>query len=77
LEWSSIDELAWKLDDYSLKPLVLPHHCSVDSEDIGHQEYALIVTGNVFGWVVNYAALKTLQWVTSFYTPTVIKPFIF
>jgi cation-transporting P-type ATPase 13A2 len=72
-----MDEPAWKLDDYSLKPSVPPPHCGVDSEDIEHQDYALVVTGDVFRWIINHAALETLQRVTSFYTPAVIKPFIF
>ncbi|KAL1672462.1 hypothetical protein EV122DRAFT_271611 [Schizophyllum commune] len=60
LEWSSMDDMSWKLDSYSLKPLPpLPHH-AVDP-DAGAQDFALVVTGDVFRWMITYAPLETLQ----------------
>lgn len=63
LEWSCMDDLSWKLDDYSLKPLTPPPHHTVASEadEIDYQDYALVVTGDVFRWMINHAALETLQ----------------
>ncbi|KAI0940528.1 hypothetical protein AcW1_003699 [Taiwanofungus camphoratus] len=61
LEWSSMDEQAWKLDDYSLKPLAPPAHHLVDSNEIDYQDYTLAVTGDVFRWMINHAPLETLQ----------------
>lgn len=65
-----MDDPSWKLDPYSLKPLTpLPHH-TVESDEINYQDYSLVVTGDVFRWMINYAPLETLQRVgllTSFY----------
>ncbi|KAK7005604.1 cation-transporting ATPase [Favolaschia claudopus] len=57
LEWSCMDEFAWKLDMYTLKPLTPPQH----SSEIDYQDYALVVTGDVFRWLINHAPLETLQ----------------
>ena len=56
-----MDDPAWKLDDYSLKPLTPPSHHSVDADMVDYQDYALVVTGDVFRWMVNNAPLETLQ----------------
>ncbi|EGO26058.1 Ca-transporting ATPase [Serpula lacrymans var. lacrymans S7.9] len=61
LEWSCMDDVSWKLDDYSLKPLTPPPHHTVESEEIQYQDYALVVTGDVFRWMINHAPLETLQ----------------
>ena len=61
LEWSSMDEPSWKLDDYSLKPLPPPANRLVDSEELESQDYTLAVTGDVFRWVINHAPLETMQ----------------
>ncbi|KAG8936983.1 hypothetical protein FRC02_009120 [Tulasnella sp. 418] len=61
LEWSSVDDESLKLDDYSLKPLALPVEHVADSIDALYQDYALVVTGDVFRWMVNHAPLETLQ----------------
>jgi cation-transporting ATPase 13A3/4/5 len=50
-----MDDPAWRLDDYSLKP-----H-SVDTDMVDHQDYALVVTGDVFRWMINNAPFETLQ----------------
>ncbi|KIJ67879.1 hypothetical protein HYDPIDRAFT_83436 [Hydnomerulius pinastri MD-312] len=60
LEWSCMDDFSWKLDTYSLKPLPPPHH-TVSEDEIDYQDYALVVTGDVFRWMINYAPLETLQ----------------
>ncbi|TRM69338.1 hypothetical protein BD626DRAFT_390522 [Schizophyllum amplum] len=60
LEWSSMDDVARKLDSYSLKPLAPPPHHAVDADE-GTQDFALVVTGDVFRWMISYAPLETLQ----------------
>ena len=67
LEWFCMDEPAWKLDDYSLKPLTPPAHRTVESEDVDHHDYALVVTGDVFRWMINHAPLETVQRVSEHY----------
>ncbi|KAF9529431.1 P-type ATPase [Crepidotus variabilis] len=59
LEWSSMDDPDWKLDSYSLKPVAPPHH-TIEG-DINFVDYALVVTGDVFRWMLNHAPLETLQ----------------
>ncbi|KAF9263238.1 hypothetical protein L218DRAFT_959259 [Marasmius fiardii PR-910] len=61
LEWSSMDEPSWKLDSYSLKPLLAPPHYTVDEDDLGYHDYSLVISGDVFRWMVNYAPLETMQ----------------
>ncbi|KAL0956491.1 hypothetical protein HGRIS_002636 [Hohenbuehelia grisea] len=59
LDWACMDDLHWKLDDYSLKPLTPPpHHAAGDDE---YQDYSLVVSGDVFRWMINHAPLETLQ----------------
>ncbi|KAF8210382.1 hypothetical protein K438DRAFT_1809584 [Mycena galopus ATCC 62051] len=60
LQWSCMDEFAWKLDMYTLKPLTPPQH-TVDGDEIAYQDYSLVVTGDVFRWLINHAPLETLQ----------------
>ncbi|KAJ6499197.1 hypothetical protein C8R45DRAFT_981502 [Mycena sanguinolenta] len=60
LEWSCMDEFAWKLDMYTLKPLTPPQH-TVDGDEIDYHDYSLVVTGDVFRWLINHAPLETLQ----------------
>ncbi|KAJ7251534.1 Ca-transporting ATPase [Mycena haematopus] len=45
LEWSSLDA---------------PQH-TVDGDEIDYQDYSLVVTGDVFRWLINHAPLETLQ----------------
>ncbi|EMD37542.1 hypothetical protein CERSUDRAFT_114181 [Gelatoporia subvermispora B] len=61
LEWSGMDEHAWKLDDYSLRPLVPPAHHVVEVDEDEVHDYALAITGDVFRWMINHAPLETLQ----------------
>ncbi|KAG6903012.1 hypothetical protein C0995_007445 [Termitomyces sp. Mi166 len=61
LEWSCTDDLSWKLDSYSLKPFTPPPHHTVEGDEINYQDYSLVVTGDVFRWMINYAPLETLQ----------------
>lgn len=61
LEWSCMDEFSWKLDHYSLKPLTPPPHHTVEADEISYQDYSLVITGDVFRWMVNYAPLEILQ----------------
>lgn len=66
LEWSCTDEPGWKLDDYSLKPLTPPAHRTVETDYVDYQDYALVITGDVFRWMINQAPLETLQRVRHF-----------
>jgi cation-transporting ATPase 13A3/4/5 len=68
VEWLCMDEVAWKLDTYTLKPLTPPHH-TVDADEIDYQDYSLVVTGDVFRWLINYAPLETLQRVSALLPP--------
>ncbi|KAI8975910.1 Ca-transporting ATPase [Trametes punicea] len=61
LEWSSMEEPTWKLDDYSLKPLPPPAHHLVESDEVESQDYTLAVTGDIFRWIMNHAPLETMQ----------------
>lgn len=56
-----MDEPTWTLDDYSLKPLTPPSYRGTDPEELSNQDYALVLTGDVFRWMINYAPLETLQ----------------
>jgi cation-transporting P-type ATPase 13A2 len=56
-----MDDVAWKLDSYSLKPLTPPPHHTVEADELHPQDYSLIVTGDVFRWMINNAPLETLQ----------------
>lgn len=60
VEWSCLDEFAWKLDVFTLKPLAPPHH-TVDTDEMDYHDYSLVVTGDVFRWLINHAPLETLQ----------------
>lgn len=61
LEWTCMDDHLWKLDSYSLKPLAPPPHHTVEANEINYQDCSLVVTGDVFRWMINYAAMETLQ----------------
>jgi len=56
-----MDDPLWRLDSYSLKPLASPHHHTVEAEELNYQDYSLVITGDVFRWMLNYAPLETLQ----------------
>jgi hypothetical protein len=60
-----MDDDSLKLDDYTLKPLPPPAHHLVDSTEILYQDYAIVITGDIFRWMVNHAPLETLQRVGS------------
>ncbi|KAF9227264.1 hypothetical protein BS17DRAFT_775209 [Gyrodon lividus] len=61
LEWSCMDDFSWKLDDYSLKPSTPPPHHAIAEDEVDYQDYTLVVTGDVFRWMINYAPPETLQ----------------
>ncbi|KAI0656621.1 P-type ATPase [Cubamyces menziesii] len=61
LEWSSMEEPTWKLDDYSLKPLPAPAQRLIEVEELESHDYTLAVTGDVFRWIMNHAPLETMQ----------------
>ncbi len=49
----------WILDDYSLKPTEpLPHHTVESANELSYHDYALVVTGDVFRWMINYAPFE-------------------
>ncbi|VDB96191.1 unnamed protein product [Peniophora sp. CBMAI 1063] len=61
LRWSCMDDPSWELDPYSLKPLGLPSHHAMESDLLDAGDYAIAVTGDVFRWMMDNAALETLQ----------------
>ncbi|KAI0633895.1 Ca-transporting ATPase [Trametes polyzona] len=61
LEWSSMEEPTWKLDDYSLKPLPPPAQRLIEVEELESHDYTLAVSGDVFRWIMNHAPLETMQ----------------
>lgn len=65
LGWASVDDESLKLDDYSLKPLPPPAHHALDTGELLYSDYALVLTGDVFRWMLNYAPLETLHRVSS------------
>lgn len=56
-----MDDPLWKLDSYSLKPMPPPPHLAVEGDEINYQDYSLVITGDVFRWMLNYAPLETVQ----------------
>lgn len=60
-----MDYPAWKLDDYSLRPHAAPAHLVAEDDEDEVQDYALVITGDVFRWMINFAALETLHRVRS------------
>lgn len=60
LEWSCVDDEAWKLNSHALKPDTPPTH-NLESEERESQDYSLVITGDVFRWMLNYAPMDTLQ----------------
>lgn len=56
-----MDDSLWKLDSYSLKPLTAPAHHAIDVDEFSYQDFSLVITGDVFRWMLNYAPLETLQ----------------
>ncbi|KAJ3824491.1 hypothetical protein EV361DRAFT_891484 [Lentinula raphanica] len=61
VEWTSMDDPMWKLDGYCLKPLPPPPHHTAEGVEIGYHDYSLVISGDVFRWMINYAPLETLQ----------------
>ncbi|KAI5123953.1 hypothetical protein M0805_006366 [Coniferiporia weirii] len=62
LSWSCMDDPLWTLDGYSLKPLEPPpHHAMESADEISYQDYTVVITGDIFRWMINYAPLETLQ----------------
>ena len=55
-----MDDPTWQLDSYSLKPHPPPPRHTVEG-DLDYPDYSLVITGDVFRWMINYAPLETLQ----------------
>ena len=60
-----MDDPLWTLDSYTLKPLEPPPHHTVEYDEISYNDYALVLTGDVFRWMISYAPLETLQRVST------------
>lgn len=53
IKWTCTDDALWLLDEYSLKPLEPPPHHTIESPgEISYHDYALVVTGDVFRWMI-------------------------
>lgn len=63
LEWSSIDDGAFRLDSRTLRPLPAPAHrdASSPSDVYNLNDYALAVSGDVFRWIVDFAPEHVMQ----------------
>ncbi|KAH8828068.1 P-type ATPase [Flagelloscypha sp. PMI_526] len=61
LEWACMDDPSWHLDSYSLKPMAAPSRHGIDMEQMSFHDYTLVITGDVFRWMISYAPLETLQ----------------
>ena len=61
LEWPCMDDPQWKLDDYSLKPNAPPLRTAESADQIGYHDYTIVLTGDVFRWMINHAPMETLQ----------------
>lgn len=61
LAWPCLDDALWTLDSYSLKPVTPPAHHAVDTDEIDYHDYSIVITGDVFRWMINHAPLETLQ----------------
>jgi len=61
LVWSSMDDPLWQLDSYSLKPTSPPPYHMTESDEINYQDYSLVITGDVFRWMLKFAPLETVQ----------------
>ncbi|KAH8119391.1 Ca-transporting ATPase [Phellopilus nigrolimitatus] len=61
LSWPCMEDPLWTLDNYSLKPLEPPPHHTVEFAEISYHDYTLVITGDVFRWMINHAPLETLQ----------------
>ena len=62
LRWTCTDDSSWYLDEYSLRPTDPPPHHTVESvTEMSYNDYAIVVTGDVFRWMINHAPLETLQ----------------
>ncbi|KAF8622733.1 hypothetical protein AX15_006823 [Amanita polypyramis BW_CC] len=61
IEWTCMDDPTWRLDSYSLKPYPPPPRHTVGEGDLDSPDYSLVITGDVFRWMINYAPLETLQ----------------
>lgn len=66
LSWPCMDDPLWKLDEYSLKPLDPPPHHTVESaSELSFFDYTIVITGDVFRWMINHGPLETLQRVST------------
>ena len=61
LSWPCMEDPLWTLDSYTLKPREPPPHHTVEYDEISYNDYALVLTGDVFRWMISYAPLETLQ----------------
>jgi cation-transporting P-type ATPase 13A2 len=56
-----MDDPAWELDPYSLKPLTPPPRHALETDIADFQDYGIAITGDVFRWMIDNAPLETLQ----------------
>jgi cation-transporting P-type ATPase 13A2 len=61
VKWTSVDDDDLLLDEYSLRPLVLPYHYSAEADGQGSHDFTLAVTGEVFRWILNNAPIETIH----------------
>lgn len=67
LDWSSVDDEHEKLDEWTLKPIVMQTDgLAADAGEMELHDYQLALTGDVFKWMLDYAEIETMERVSGF-----------
>lgn len=63
LQWESIDDAAYKLDNRSLLPLPVPaeRDTSLPYDITNLKNYSLAISGDVFRWIIDFAPHQAMQ----------------
>lgn len=63
LQWASVDNPVYELDENTLKPLPPPaeHDSSLPYDVSNLRNYSVAVTGDVFRWIIDFASPKVLS----------------
>ncbi|KAI0540963.1 hypothetical protein GGR58DRAFT_458516 [Xylaria digitata] len=63
LQWESIDDAAYQLDNRSLLPLPIPaqRDASLPYDITNLKDYSLAISGDVFRWIIDFAPNEVMQ----------------
>ncbi|KAJ2993343.1 hypothetical protein NUW58_g1867 [Xylaria curta] len=63
LQWESIDDTAYRLDDRTLLPLPIPieRDVSLPYDITNLKNYSLAISGDVFRWIIDFAPNQVVQ----------------